>query len=311
MTVALAERATLASLVARLGGELSGARGLRVVERLATPWEDDLSAGDLVPLTRARAASRLASTDAVLLVTPELAARVPGRALWCHPAPASVVAALLGEVARVPPVDERSRALVEAGAVVPTSVRVGAFAVIRAGAVLGEGCRVGAHAVVHGGVVLGARVVVGDGAVLGAPGFGWELGAAGAVRVPQLGGVRVGDDVEIGAHATVDAGTIGPTVLGAGAKLDAHVHVGHNARIGPGSIVAAQAGFAGSSRVGAGVLVGGQVGVADHVEIGDGARLAAKAGVIGDVPAGATYAGYPAVPRATWLRFHAAGRRRR
>jgi UDP-3-O-[3-hydroxymyristoyl] glucosamine N-acyltransferase len=85
-------------------------------------------------------------------------------------------------------------------------------------------------------------------------------------------------------------------------KLDAHVHVGHNVEIGEGTIVAAQSGFAGSVRIGRGVLIGGQVGVADHCSIGDRARVAAKSGVIGDVPPGATVAGYPAVPRARWLR---------
>lgn len=309
MTVALARGATLASLAARLGGDVSASHAGRVVRRLATPWEAGLDASDLVPVLRSRALGRVADAPCALLLPPELAGRVPARAAWSHPEPSRVLAALLGDVARPAPVDERARALIEHDARVSASAVIGAFAVVRAGAVVGDGCVVGAHAVLHGGVTLGARVVVGDGAVLGAPGFGWVLGARGATRVPQLGGVVVGDDVEIGAHATVDAGTIGPTVLGRGAKLDAHVHVGHNAAIGDGTIVAAQSGFAGSSRVGARVLVGGQVGVADHAEIGDDARLAAKAGVIGDVPAGATYAGYPAVPRAAWLRFHARGRR--
>jgi UDP-3-O-[3-hydroxymyristoyl] glucosamine N-acyltransferase len=108
--------------------------------------------------------------------------------------------------------------------------------------------------------------------------------------------------VELGALCTVDAGTLGPTRIRRGAKLDAHVHVGHNVEIGPGCLIAAQAGFAGSTRLGAGVLVGGQAGFADHVSVGDGARVAAKSGVIGDVPARQTVAGFPAVPRIRWLR---------
>ncbi len=310
MTVALAGGATLASLAARLGGRILGAADHRVVTALATPWERALRADDLVPALRGRVLAALADAPCVLLVTGELATRVSSRAAWSHEDPPSVIAALLGELTRPPPVDERERAVIEPGAVVPASAIIGAFAVVRAGAIVGDGCVVGAHAVLHAGVTLGARVVVGDGAVLGAPGFGWVPSPSGVTRVPQLGGVVIGDDAELGAHVTVDAGTIGPTVIGRRAKLDAHVHVGHNAAIGDGTIVAAQAGFAGSSRVGAGVLVGGQVGVADHAAIGDGARLAAKAGVIGDVPAGATYAGYPAVPRAAWLRFHAQRRRR-
>ena len=172
-------------------------------------------------------------------------------------------------------------------------------------AVVGPGCRLASSAVLGPRVVIGARVVIGPGVVIGHPGFGWAL-RAGAVRpVPQLGGVVIEDDVVIGPLCTVDAGTLGPTRIRRGAKLDAHVHVGHNGDIGEGTIIAAQCGFAGSVTIGRGVLVGGQVGVADHVTIGDGARIAAKSGVIGDVPAGATYAGYPAVPRMRWLRAFA------
>jgi UDP-3-O-[3-hydroxymyristoyl] glucosamine N-acyltransferase len=173
-------------------------------------------------------------------------------------------------------------------------------------AVVGPGCTIASNAVLGPRVVVGARVAIGPGAVIGHPGFGWAFGAGGAVRaVPQLGGVVIEDDVSIGPLCTVDAGTLGPTRIRRGAKLDAHVHVGHNTDIGEGTIIAAQCGFAGSVTIGRGVLVGGQVGIADHVTVGDGARLAAKSGVIGDVPPGATYAGYPAVPRMRWLRAFA------
>ena len=169
-------------------------------------------------------------------------------------------------------------------------------------AVIGPGCRLASSAVLGPRVVIGARVVIGPGVVIGHPGFGWAFRAADVRPVPQLGGVVIEDDVVIGPLSTVDAGTLGPTRIRRGAKLDAHVHVGHNADIGEGTIIAAQCGFAGSVTIGRGVLVGGQVGVADHVTIGDGARIAAKSGVIGDIPAGATVAGYPAVRRMRWLR---------
>ncbi|MDB4994966.1 MAG: UDP-3-O-[3-hydroxymyristoyl] glucosamine N-acyltransferase [Myxococcaceae bacterium] len=170
-------------------------------------------------------------------------------------------------------------------------------------AAIGLGSIVGAHAVLGPRVVIGRNVVIGPSCVIGEPGFGWATGPNGRVRhVPQLGGVVIEDDVHLGALCTVDAGTHGPTIIRRGAKLDAHVHVGHNTEIGEGCIIAAQTGFAGSVRLGKGVLVGGQAGFADHVTIGDGARVAAKSGVIGDVPAGATVAGYPAVLRARWFR---------
>jgi UDP-3-O-[3-hydroxymyristoyl] glucosamine N-acyltransferase len=198
--------------------------------------------------------------------------------------------------------DERDRAFVDPGAEIAPGVRIGAGAVIRSGARIGEGSVIGPNAVIYGRVRLGARVVVGAGAVLGRPGFGWAFRGDEVRRIPQLGGVWVEDDVEIGPLATVDAGTLGPTVLERGVRLDAHVHVGHNVEMGPGTIVAAQAGFAGSVTLGRDVRVGGQAGVADHVTVGDRARIAAKAGVIGDIPEGGVVAGYPAVKRTRWLR---------
>jgi UDP-3-O-[3-hydroxymyristoyl] glucosamine N-acyltransferase len=169
--------------------------------------------------------------------------------------------------------------------------------------VMGDGCRIspGVHLLPR--VRIGARVTIAPGAVIGAPGFGYVTGPNGKTReIPQLGGVIIEDDVHIGALCTIASGTLGPTVLRRGVKLDAQVHVGHNCEIGEGTVIAAQSGLAGSVVIGKGVLIGGQVGIADHVRIGDGARIAAKSGVIGDVAAGSTMAGYPAVERHRWLR---------
>jgi UDP-3-O-[3-hydroxymyristoyl] glucosamine N-acyltransferase len=169
--------------------------------------------------------------------------------------------------------------------------------------VIGEGCRIGRGVVLMPRVRLGARVTVGAGAVIGDAGFGFASGPDGKLRaIPHLGGVVIEDDVHIGPLCTIAAGTLSPTTIKKGAKLDAHVHVGHNCEIGEGTVIAAQSGLAGSVVVGAGVMMGGQVGVADHITIGEGARIAAKSGVIGDVPAGSTVAGYPAVERQRWLR---------
>lgn len=178
--------------------------------------------------------------------------------------------------------------------------------------IIGPGCRIGPGAQVLPGVRLGARVTIGPGTVVGIAGFGHATGEGGAVRpIPQLGGVVIEDDVHIGALSTIACGTLGPTILRRGARLDAQVHVGHNCEIGPETLIAAQCGFAGSVTIGAGVLIGGQVGIADHVRIGAGARIAAKSGVIGDVPEGVTVGGYPAVERRRWLRGLAELYRRR
>lgn len=294
---ALRERWSVAALAAAHGGELDPTAGDAVVERVVEPGagsEDD----DLVLVTSLRRARELGARG-VVLCTPAVAKRCGSRR-WVHPHALWVLADLIAPPDTSP---SRSPTLVEAGAEIAATAAIGAGAIVLAGARVGAGCVIEPGAVVYPRVTLGSRVVVGANAVVGRPGFGWATGPGGDVRrVPHVGGVLVEDDAEIGPLATVDAGTLGPTTIGRGAKLDAHVHVGHNVAIGAGTFVAAQSGFAGSARVGAGVLVGGQAGITDHARIGDGARVAAKSGVIGDVPARAEVAGYPAISRLRWLR---------
>jgi len=302
--VTLPSASLLGALAARHGGVVdAGAEALTVAALAPVATAVD---GQLTPLlSRRRAYVEAArATAAAVLVDAELASLVPAGRRWVHAHAGFVLAELLRSAAPPPPPDARAAAHVDPGASVDPTASVGPGAVILAGARIGPGTRIEPNAVIYGGSVIGARVLVGAGAVVGRPGFGWTAApdGDGVVRVPQLGGVRIEDDAEIGPLATVDAGTLGPTVIGRGAKLDAHVHVGHNAEVGAGVMVAAQAGFAGSVIIGAGALVGGQAGVADHVHVGAGARLAGKAGVIGDVEAGAAVAGYPAVARERWLR---------
>jgi len=266
----------LAALAVRHGGRVV-AGGERAPGRMAPVTV--AGPGDLAPLLAprfARSAHQAAERGAVLLIDASLAGTwaTLAPAAWVHDHATWAMAALLVE------------------ALVPD-----------APAVVGPSCSIAPTAVLGPRVVVGARVTVGPGTVIGHPGFGWAFGEGGTVRpVPQLGGVIVEDDVSIGPLCTIDAGTLAPTRIRAGAKLDAHVHVGHNGDIGAGTIIAAQCGFAGSVTLGRGVLVGGQVGIADHVTVGDGARIAGGSGVIGDVPAGTVVAGYPAVPRGRWLR---------
>jgi UDP-3-O-[3-hydroxymyristoyl] glucosamine N-acyltransferase len=304
VTVALPSPVPLAALAARHGGDLDPGAGDRVVRALA-PVEA-ASASDLAPVLARRFVRAAAAAESALLVEADLAPLVPPGRRWIHARAAFTLSRLLDDLAPPPAPDARALAHVDPGARVDPTASVGPGAVVFAGAIVGPEARIEPNAVVYGGAVLGARVRIGAGAVIGRPGFGWTAAPDGAmVRVPQLGGVVLEDDVEVGPLCTVDAGTLGPTVVGRGAKLDAHVHVGHNAVVGAGSMVAAQAGFAGSVRIGRGVLVGGQAGVADHARVGDGARLAAKAGVIGDIAPGAVVAGYPAVDRSRWLRASA------
>jgi UDP-3-O-[3-hydroxymyristoyl] glucosamine N-acyltransferase len=141
---------------------------------------------------------------------------------------------------------------------------------------------------------------------VGTDGFGYAFGPAGHAKVPQVGRCVIGADVEIGANTTIDRGSIGATEIGDGVKIDNRVHIAHNVRIGAHSVIVAQVGIAGSTTVGQGVTLAGQAGIPGHLHIGDGATIAAQAGVFGDVPAGATYSGYPARPHKESLRAQAA-----
>jgi len=280
----------LEDLALELGGRVDPGLSRARVACLA-PIEE-AEPGDLAPVLSRRYVQTALRSDAFLLVDSELADAIPSGRRWVHPRALLALAQLL---ARYRPV--LGKAVVHATALVHDS------AVILPGARVGARADIGPGAVIYGGAVIGDDVRIGAGSVVGREGFGWVADATGNLqRVPQLGGVRIERGAEIGPLCTVDAGTLGPTVIAEDAKLDAQVHVGHNARIGARTVVAAQCGFAGSAHIGKGCRIGGQVGVADHVRVGDGAALAAKSGVIGDVPPGATFAGYPAVERTRWLR---------
>ena len=295
LSIALRTPRALADLVLRHGGELDAGLEAQPIAAVAAP-SAEANAATLVPLTSARALPRAGlSRTAVVLVSREHRDRAPAGQRWVHANPWWVLAELLEDA--VVPWATDERAVSAPDAVVAKS------SVVLPGATVGAGCRLAEHSVVYGGVRLGARVVVGAGAVIGRAGFGFAHGPNGAVRrIPQLGGVVIEDDVEIGALCTVDAGTLGPTVVGRGSKLDAHVHVGHNVRVGARCFMAAQVGLAGSVEIEDDVWLGGQAGVADHARIGRAARVAAKSGVITDIAPGAVVAGFPAVARSRWLR---------
>jgi UDP-3-O-[3-hydroxymyristoyl] glucosamine N-acyltransferase len=214
-------------------------------------------------------------------------------------------------------------ATVGAGCVIPASARVGPGAVLGEGVRLGEGVDVGPHCVLgagvavgdhtrlaarvtlYPGVTVGRRCLLHAGAVLGADGFGFARERDGRyTKVPQLGGVRVGDDVEIGANTTVDRGALDDTVIGDGVKLDNQIQVGHNVVIGAHTVVAAQAGIAGSTTIGARCVIGGQVGIAGHISIADGVVVGGGASVTGTLRRPGVYGGgpTPADDLARWRR---------
>lgn len=161
-------------------------------------------------------------------------------------------------------------AVVEAGARIGAGAFVGPNCVVGAGSELGAGSRLVASVTLCSNVRLGARVLVHPGAVIGADGFGLAREPQGWIKVPQVGGVSIGDDVEVGANTTIDRGAIGDTVLEEGVKLDNLVQVAHNVRIGAHTVVAGCTGISGSTTIGRNCTIAGAVGIGGHIEIPDG-----------------------------------------
>jgi len=317
---------SLLEIAQHVGGELSGSPQLPVrgVAGLDEAAEDEIS---FLHHPRYRAA--LATTRAAaVLVAPGVecparlaAIRVPdpyaavSRLLvlfdpgppevpGVHPTAVVAADAVIGEGAGIGPY-----AVVEAGVRIGARSRVGAGSHVSTGASLGEDCYLFPRVFVGRGCVLGDRVRVHPGAVIGADGFGYAHIEGRYRKIPQIGIVEVGDDVEIGANACIDRATVGRTRIGRGTKIDNLVQIAHNVAIAEDAALAAQSGVAGSTRIGKGARLGGQAGLVGHITIGDGASIGAQAGVIGDVPAGVTVSGYPARPHGDAMRIEAAIRR--
>jgi len=164
---------------------------------------------------------------------------------------------------------------------------IGAFCFVGAGSVIGDRCQLHPRVTLYAGARLGHRVEVHVGTVIGGDGFGYVFGEERQWKFPQVGGVEIGDDVEIGCNTTIDRGSLETTRIATGVKIDNLVQVAHNVEIGEHSVIAAQTGISGSSRLGKGVVVGGQVGIADHCTLEDGAMAGAQAGI----PTGKTIRG--------------------
>jgi UDP-3-O-[3-hydroxymyristoyl] glucosamine N-acyltransferase len=196
-------------------------------------------------------------------------------------------------------------------AFVGDDAEIGDGAVIYPNAHVGPGCRVGARTVIyagaalHKGVTVGCDCVIQYGAVIGAEGFGFVQRDGRQVKLSQVGTVRIGDRVDIGALTTVDRAMLDATVIEDGTKIDNHCHIAHNCRIGPDCIIAGCSKLAGSVTLGRGVIVAEDVGISDHVTVGEGAILGAGSGCPRDVAAGAIMLGYPAHPIGKQRRIYA------
>jgi UDP-3-O-[3-hydroxymyristoyl] glucosamine N-acyltransferase len=190
-------------------------------------------------------------------------------------------------------------------------VTIGARVTLYPGVFIGADSTVGDDTVLYPNVVvregcsIGARVIVHSGSVIGADGFGYVQHEGRHHKIPQLGGVTIEDDVELGANVTIDRATLGRTVIKQGTKIDNLVQIAHNVTVGEHGIIVAQVGVAGSTTIGHHVMIGGQAGLADHLEIGDQAMIAARAGVNRSVQANQIVSGAPVMPHDTWMKAQA------
>ncbi|HWR41080.1 MAG TPA: UDP-3-O-(3-hydroxymyristoyl)glucosamine N-acyltransferase [Patescibacteria group bacterium] len=218
-------------------------------------------------------------------------------------------------------------AIIAADAVLGADVAVMAYVVIDAGTVIGDrtviyphsyigrNAMIGSDVLLHAGVTvyegcrIGDRSILHSGAVVGSDGFGFVTVAGRHRKVPQVGNVVVGEEVEIGAHSAIDRATTGSTLVGNGTKIDNFVHLAHNVTVGENCFFVAFAGIAGSAKIGNNVTFAGQSACNGHINIGDNCVFAGRAAPISDVPANSFYAGFPARPHREWLRTEAATRK--
>jgi UDP-3-O-[3-hydroxymyristoyl] glucosamine N-acyltransferase len=312
---------SLGELAVRFGCELRGdpAQRLSHVATLAGGGDGTLG---FIASPHYRAQLAVTRVSAVVLAAAELQhcrvnalvhanphATFARMAALLHPAaravPGVAATAVIAPDARVP-----ASAHIAPGAVIGAGAELGERCVIGAGAVVGASVRIGAdselraHTTLEAGTVLGERVLIHAGAVIGADGFGFARDAGQWVKVPQVGVVRIGSDVEIGANTTIDRGAIDDTVIGDGVKIDNQVQIGHNCVIGDHTVISAFCGLSGSTRIGRRCMLGGGVGFVGHQTIGDDVAFTGDCLITGDIDRPGVWSGaLPAQPQREWQRL--------
>ncbi|MGF1591979.1 MAG: UDP-3-O-(3-hydroxymyristoyl)glucosamine N-acyltransferase [Kiloniellaceae bacterium] len=304
---------------AGLSAGADGERRFSDVAPLDTAGPNDVSFFD----NRRYLAQFLESRAGACIVAPEFAERAPeGMVLLLTEKPYRGYAKVAQAFYPPPP----PRPGVHPSAVVDAEASIGEGSEVGPGVAIGRGARIGRACRIEANSVIGESVTVGDGTVIGpnvslafceigracqihagarigTRGFGFTMDPEGFVDVPQLGRVIVGDGVEIGANTTIDRGAGPDTVIGAGAKIDNLVQIGHNVRIGRGCVLVAQSGIAGSTVLQDFVAVAAQAGISGHLKVGAGAQVGAKSGVMRDIPGGMSVLGSPARPAREFFRL--------
>lgn len=304
----------MTELAAELGGEFkNGSRGLSVGNIRDI---EEAGPGDLAVIFNKKSAPLLEKTKAACVIVPEAVEEAAVPVIKCkNPNLAFKKAVELIMPDHIPhPKGVHKTASLGKNVTLGRGVALGAYVSIEDGASIGDGSIVYAHCYVGPSVKIGKnciiypnvtirnntkigdRVIINPGCAIGAEGFGYQRTEKGHEKIPQIGGVIIEDDVELGSCVTVDKAKISYTKIGKGTKIDNLVQIAHNVTIGANCIIVAQCGIAGSTKVGKNVMMGGQVGAVDHIEIGDNVMIGAQAGVIKSVPPGTTVWGSPARP---------------
>jgi UDP-3-O-[3-hydroxymyristoyl] glucosamine N-acyltransferase len=296
-------RVTVAEIVQRLGGECVG-DGTLAVDRIATLEAAGPSQVAFIANPRYRA--QLATTRAgCVIVAPALADEAAARGAAIVTADPYLYYARLSqwwaESDRAAQPGVHPSAVVEPGARIAASATIGALSYIGAEAVIGEHTRIAARVTVGERCVIGAHCILHSGVVIGADGFGFAPNQGRWEKIAQLGAVRIGDDVEIGANTCIDRGALDDTVIEDGVKLDNQIQIGHNVRVGAHSAMAGCAGVAGSTKIGRHCTFGGGAMVLGHIELADHVHITAATVVSHSITKPGQYSGsFPIDDNASW-----------
>jgi len=312
---------SLAQIQGIVGGELVGSPQVTVMSLAVF---EEAGPNDLTFVTGDRMLKTSGSTAAgallahrhlaeianphIIVANPTLAFAQIAQTFFCPVSPSRGIAAA---VVRGVDTQVGSDVSIWPGVTLGDRVMIGARVTLYPGVFVGNDTTIGddtllyPNVVVREGCTIGARVIIHSGTVIGSDGFGYVQDQGRHYKIPQLGGVTIEDDVELGANVTVDRATLGQTVIKQGTKVDNLVQIAHNVTIGAHSILVAQVGVAGSTRVGHHVMIGGQAGLSDHIVIGDQVMIAARAGVTRSLEPNQIVSGAPVMPHEVWVKAQA------
>jgi UDP-3-O-[3-hydroxymyristoyl] glucosamine N-acyltransferase len=314
---------SVADIAARLDGQIEGNPGA-IITGMAGIRE--AGEGDLSFVANSRYVATAAATKATAVIVAEdwnrpcsatlIRVKNPDKAfaeaaLWFAPPPVIMPpgihpTAVVAESAKI-----GANVFIGPYCVIEPGVEIGNQCVIYAGCYIGHGAQIGddckfyPHVTIREYSQIGKRVIIHNGTVIGSDGFGYVQEGAGRKKIPQIGIVVIGDDVEIGANVTIDRARFGQTRIGNGVKMDNLIQIAHNVTIGDNCVIVAQVGISGSTSIGARTILAGQVGIVGHLEIGPDVIIGAQSGVSKDIPAGSYVTGSPAIMHDKWLKNHA------